>query len=159
MSAQTLLPRREAKTFRGHTMATEPLDILVVDDSRDCAESLAMILRMEGHCVRALYSGADAYTSFVMRVPDVAILDLEMPELDGFTLAKKMRVHALESVMLIALTGWGRTEDREATRRAGFDLHFVKPVHPRKLFAALTICGGRAAQPSWNGAEPPLDFP
>lgn len=140
-------------------MATGPLDILVVDDSRDCAESLAMILRMEGHRVRALYSGADAYISFVMRVPDVAILDLEMPELDGFTLAKKMRAHALENVMLIALTGWGRTEDREATRRAGFDLHFVKPVLPRKLFAALTICGDRPARPAWNGPEQPRDFP
>jgi CheY-like chemotaxis protein len=121
----------------------DSLHILVVDDSEDNAETLALMLRLEGHEVEAVYSGAEALTSFAAHAPDVALLDLDMPGLNGLAVARQMRASAHRPLTLVAITGWGRAEDREASRRAGFNLHYTKPVDPERLSAMLAACAGR----------------
>lgn len=132
--------------MRDQAKSLDPLHILVVDDSRDNAETLALMLRLEGHDVEAVYSGAEALTAFAAHAPDVALLDLDMPGLNGLAVARSMRANAHRPLTLIAVTGWGRTEDREASRRAGFNLHYTKPVDPERLSAALAACAGRTPE-------------
>jgi signal transduction histidine kinase/ActR/RegA family two-component response regulator len=106
--------------------------ILVVDDNRDFAASLAMILRDLGNEVRVEYDGArglDAAESFQ---PAVAFLDIGLPGIDGYELAKRIRA-AGSDALLIAVTGWGQAADRARSKAAGFDHHAVKPLEPREL--------------------------
>jgi PAS domain S-box-containing protein len=108
--------------------------VLVVDDSADAAESLALVLRLRGHDVRVAYDGASALELAAADPPDVALLDIGMPEMDGCELARRFRASpSLRNVVLAAVTGWGQAEDRRRTREAGFDRHFVKPVEAETL--------------------------
>lgn len=103
--------------------------ILIVDDNVDAAESLAMLLRLEGHKVQVAHGGAAALRLAEASPPEVAFLDLGMPLMSGHELAGKFREHpALRSVKLIAMTGWGQDEDRRRSKEAGFDHHMTKPV-------------------------------
>lgn len=103
--------------------------ILVVDDNRDAADSLAMLLEIGGHEVTAVYSASDALQRASELRPAVIVMDLGLPEIDGCEVARRMRGMAeLKGVRLLALTGHGRDEDRQRTRDAGFDHHLVKPV-------------------------------
>jgi PAS domain S-box-containing protein len=113
--------------------------VLVVDDNEDAAGSLATLLRLQGHDVRAAFSGREALEVVKNYVPDVALLDLGMPGMDGFELSGRLRQQpGCERVMLVALTGWGQVEDRRRTAAAGFDHHLVKPPDSRTLERLLT---------------------
>ncbi len=112
--------------------------ILVVDDNVDAADSLGIMLTYSGHDVRVVYSGRDALTTAGEFTPDAMILDLGMPEMDGYAVARAVRSDPLLSrTRLIALSGYGQIEDRRRTAAAGFDEHLVKPVIFDTLSAAL----------------------
>ncbi len=116
-----------------------PRRILVVDDNPDSANSLGMLLEFEGHEVESVYSSEDALERVESFKPDVVLLDIGLPGLDGYEVARRMRaLPGLERVRLVALTGYGQADDREKTRGAGFDGHFVKPVDFSLLRQALS---------------------
>jgi PAS domain S-box-containing protein len=111
---------------------------LVVDDNHDAAESLAMLLSLDGHEVEAVFSAEDALERTRTFRPQVMLLDIGLPGMDGYEVAR--RVRALDGgadVRLIALTGYGQSDDRQRALAAGFDEHLVKPVEPDKLAQAL----------------------
>jgi CheY-like chemotaxis protein len=108
--------------------------ILVVDDSHDAAESLAMLLQFEGHEIYTAHDGADAVRLAERVRPDVVLMDIGLPILNGYEAARRIRDQAWGAPMvMVAITGWGQDEDREQSRGAGFDLHLVKPVDHREL--------------------------
>ncbi|NYH20284.1 PAS domain-containing hybrid sensor histidine kinase/response regulator [Paraburkholderia bryophila] len=106
-----------------------PLRILLVDDNRDSADSLAMLLELKGHTVRIAYEGQQALDVAPRFAPHLAVIDLAMPKMDGFkTIAGLHAMPELGNTMFAAMTGFGHASDRERTREAGFDMHLVKPV-------------------------------
>jgi two-component system CheB/CheR fusion protein len=108
--------------------------VLVVDDNRDLAESLAMILRLWGHDVSVAYDGTQALELARSHLPDVVFLDIGLPRLDGFEVARQMRADPdLCRALIVAITGYGREEDRQRSREVGIDLHLTKPVDPWEL--------------------------
>jgi signal transduction histidine kinase len=112
--------------------------ILVVDDHHDAADSLATLLRLLGHEVRVAYDGAAGLEAARAFRPDVAVLDLGMPGMDGIELGSRLRRETeLRDILLIALTGYGRDDDRQRSRAAGFDAHLVKPVDVAALNTLL----------------------
>jgi signal transduction histidine kinase/CheY-like chemotaxis protein len=112
--------------------------VLVADDNEDAGESLAMLLRLDGHEVEVANNGTDAVALFDRSQPDVAVLDIGMPGLSGYEVAKRIRERpAGKDALLIAVTGWGQDADKEKARAAGFDHHFTKPVEPDALSALL----------------------
>ena len=112
--------------------------IVVVDDNVDAADSLGIMLSYSGHEVRVVYGGRDALATAKEFLPDTMILDLGMPEMDGYAVARAVRADPkLRETRLIALSGYGQLEDRRRTAEAGFDEHLVKPVVFETLNAAL----------------------
>jgi CheY-like chemotaxis protein len=104
--------------------------ILIVDDLVDAADSLARVLCRLGYEVRTVYDGASAVTAAEEFLPDAILLDLALPQFDGFQVAAQVRQRVrLQSVCLIALSGFGQAGDFEQTRAAGFDFHLIKPVN------------------------------
>ena len=127
-------------------MATPRSRILVVDDLRDSTDSLAMMLRAKGHDVRTAYDGYEAVEIALQYRPDVVILDIGMPRLNGYDAARMIQEQSGgDSPMLIALTGWGHDENRLRTKEAGLDHHLVKPVDPAVLTKLLAE--------RWEGAR------
>ena len=119
--------------------------VLVVDDNADAADSLALLLRLQGHEVRTTYDGEQAYDELARWRPDLALLDIGMPGLSGHALARRVRQQAWGAgLRLVALTGWGQAQDRERARESGFDDHLVKPADPRALEALLQAPAARA---------------
>ncbi len=109
--------------------AVRALRVLVVDDNADAAESLAMLLRLWGHDVAVAQDGPAALRTAAARPPEVALLDIGLPGMDGYELARLLRQQPGPGrAVLVALTGWGQEEDRRRAREAGFDHHLVKPV-------------------------------
>ena len=109
--------------------------ILVVDDNRDAADSLAMLLRIVGHDVHTVHDGQAAVDAAAVINPDVVVLDIGLPGINGYEAARQIRErHGRNGMVLIALTGWGQEEDRRRSTEVGFDAHLVKPVD----FAALS---------------------
>jgi PAS domain S-box-containing protein len=103
--------------------------VLIVDDNRDAADSLALLLELEGHEVRAVYSAQAAIEQARTFIPSVVLLDIGLPEMDGYEVARRMRaIPELKDVRLLAVTGYGQAEDRRRSRNAGFDAHLTKPV-------------------------------
>jgi len=103
--------------------------ILVVDDNLDSAESMAMMLKLSGHDVATAHDGIEALKLAQEFQPNVVLLDLGMPKLDGYEAARSIRQQSWgRGMMLVALTGWGQAEDKRRSREAGFDAHLVKPV-------------------------------
>src|SRR5690606_13152581 len=103
--------------------------VLIVDDNRDSADVLAKLLRSGGNEVTTAYEGWAALAAAERLKPDVVLLDLGMPTIDGYEVCRRIREQEWgRDILLVALTGWGRAEDRERTREAGFDEHLVKPV-------------------------------
>jgi len=112
--------------------------ILVVDDNEDAAKSLGTLLRLEGHDVRIAYSGPKALEIAQENAFDIALLDIGMPGMDGYQLARKIRTQpASEKMTLIAMTGYGQDDDRRRSHEAGFQFHLVKPVEPESLKKVL----------------------
>jgi len=106
-----------------------PRRVLVVDDNHDAAESLGMLLKMLGSEVHIVYNGPDALEALRTYQPDVVLLDIGMPGMDGHEVARRIRQQPeFQHVTIIALTGWGQEEDRRRSQKAGFDYHLIKPA-------------------------------
>jgi CheY-like chemotaxis protein len=106
-----------------------PLRVLVVDDVKDVADSLAMLLQLLGADVRVAYNGAAALAVLTGFKPHLALVDIGMPGMDGHETARQIRnLPQGRNLNLVALSGWGRDEDRRRSSEAGFDHHFVKPL-------------------------------
>jgi CheY-like chemotaxis protein len=108
--------------------------ILVVDDNKDAAESIGMMLRLRGDELRTVHDGRHAVEEAAAFRPEIILLDIGMPHINGYEIARRVRQQWWgKDVILIALTGWGQDEDKERASRAGFDYHFTKPVNPSDL--------------------------
>jgi CheY-like chemotaxis protein len=117
--------------------------ILLADDNRDAAESLAIILRLEGHEVELAQDGEVALERYAAHRPDVALLDIGMPKHDGYEVARQIRASvAGADVTLIAVTGWAQDSDKAQSKAAGFDHHLTKPIEPEKLIGLLSAPRG-----------------
>jgi CheY-like chemotaxis protein len=109
-----------------------------VDDNRDAAEALSLQVKTMGAQVRTALSASDALGIGPDFLPDVVLLDLGMPDVDGFEAARQIRQTAWgRRVHLVALTGWGQDKDRQRTKQAGFDRHLTKPAEPAELESVL----------------------
>ncbi|HEY3783729.1 MAG TPA: response regulator [Steroidobacteraceae bacterium] len=123
-----------------------PQRVLIVDDNEDAAESMALVLKLEGHETDFVYSAADALMHAASFRPDVVLLDIGLPGMNGYQVAQQMReLPGLKHVRLVAVTGYGRSEDRLRAREAGFDAHLVKPVDYAVLEKALRPNQARGA--------------
>ncbi len=112
--------------------------MLVVDDNEDAAQTLAVLLRMEGQDVRVAFNGPSAIEMAEQFLPHVVLLDIGMPRMDGYEVARRLRsLPQLKDVVLVAQTGWGQDEDRRRSQEAGFDGHLVKPTDPTELRSLL----------------------
>ncbi len=112
-----------------HSERSASFRVLVVDDNRDAADSMAFLLNRLGNQVHTAYGGAEALQAFPTFCPDVVVLDLAMPGLDGHEVARRIRsMKNGDSVLIIALTGFSSREDKRLSRDAGIDHHSVKPV-------------------------------
>jgi signal transduction histidine kinase len=124
--------------------------ILVADDNNDALESLATLLQLSGHEVYTAANGAVALESAEQHRPEVALLDIGMPKLDGYEVARRIRAQPWgQRITLVALTGWGQDSDRRRSQEAGFDSHLVKPLDLDKLtelLAALPSAGAGGAR-------------
>jgi len=107
--------------------------VLVVDDNEDAADSLAMLLSAYGDAVRIAYDGEQAIELEAAFVPDVVLLDIGLPKVSGYDVARHIRAARGSIPLIVAITGWGQQEDRERARQAGFDHHFTKPVDLDRL--------------------------
>jgi CheY-like chemotaxis protein len=114
-----------------------------VDDNQDSARTMALLLRKMGHVVETAFDGRTAVDTVSAFEPDIVLLDIGMPEIDGYEAARRIRaLGRARPVTLVALTGWGQADDRRRSREAGFDRHLVKPVGRADLDALFG-----AAQP------------
>ena len=120
--------------------------VLVVDDNRDAAESLEMLLEFEGHEIYRAYDGADAVKTAERVRPDVILMDIGLPIVNGYEACRRIRAHAWgEAIVMVAITGWAQEDDREQSRAAGFDLHLVKPFDHAELLRVVALAGPRAS--------------
>src|SRR4051812_134995 len=130
--------------------------VLVVDDNLDAAESTAAFLRLEGHEVKTVGDGTEALASVPVFAPHVIVLDIGLPGLDGYAVARQLRERGdTNHILLIAMTGYGQREDRERAMTAGFDYHFVKPTNPGQIQRAIEQGrhAGDAADAAQRGAH------
>jgi CheY-like chemotaxis protein len=112
--------------------------IVVIDDNKNQAQSLKKLLEAIGHDVRVAYDGSAAMKLLANFVPDFALVDIGLPKISGYELAQWMREQSqFRNVILIAQTGWGREQDRNHARDAGFDHHLVKPIDHQRLLQIL----------------------
>jgi PAS domain S-box-containing protein len=127
------------------------LSILVIDDNVDAASLLAAFLRSLKHQVREAHSGPEALELFRQQTPQLVLLDIGMPNMDGHEVARQIRaLPGGDKTYIVAVTGWGKAEDRERSRSAGIDMHLVKPVEAKQLVELLATGLTRSAQPG-NG--------
>jgi signal transduction histidine kinase/ActR/RegA family two-component response regulator len=149
--AAVATPRRHASANVG----SRDVRVLVVDDNVDAADSLAIMLRLDGYEARVEYSGEDALRTAEDFDPDVVVCDIGLPLMDGHEIAKRLRADPRRaSTVLVAVTGWGSEEDKQRTQRAGFDFHLVKPVGLDSVQEILgRLAAGRAAT-SGRGQRP-----
>jgi signal transduction histidine kinase/ActR/RegA family two-component response regulator len=132
-------PAAAAEAEPPHARVPAKRRILVVDDNRDAAETLALMLRLEGNEVTTVFDGESAIAATAEFRPDVVLMDLGMPKVDGYEAARAIRRdRKAPEVVLIALTGWGGDVDRRLSQEAGFDRHLVKPVVPTELLEILS---------------------
>jgi signal transduction histidine kinase/DNA-binding response OmpR family regulator len=122
----------------GEATARTACRVLVVDDNRDAAEATKVLLELGGHSVKMVGTGAEALASAPVFAPDVVLLDIGLPEMDGYAVARRLReLTSTRASCLIALTGYGQPADRERARDAGFDHHLTKPADPDALLALV----------------------
>lgn len=121
------------------TPTTQRFRILVVDDNHDSALSLAMMLSIMGHDTRTAHDGESAVATAESFLPDVVLLDIGLPKLNGYEVAQRIREKPWgKSMFLIAVTGWGQEEDRQRSSEVGLNVHMVKPVEPAALERLLS---------------------
>ena len=125
---------------------TSSLRILIVDDNRDSADSLSMLLQLAGNITRTAYDGQEGVDAAAQFQPDVVLLDIGLPKLNGYEACQRIRDATNgKDIILIAVTGWGQPEDRRRSHDAGFDHHIVKPVDPDVLMKLLSESVSAAA--------------
>ena len=125
---ETPQPPRPEPTFDQATITTARR-ILVVDDNRDSATSLAMLLKLTGHNTHLAFDGLEAVEAAATFKPEVILLDIGLPKLNGYEACRRIREQSWgKGILLVALTGWGQEEDRQKSKEAGFNAHLVKPV-------------------------------
>jgi signal transduction histidine kinase/ActR/RegA family two-component response regulator len=135
--ARAAAPAGAAKSAE-HSGTNGKTRILVADDNRDAAESMVLMLRLRGHDARAAHDGEQALEVARAFRPQVALLDIGMPRLNGYDVARRIREEPWGAgVLLVALTGWGQAEDKRRAVEAGFDRHYTKPVNPEDLMALI----------------------
>jgi CheY-like chemotaxis protein/two-component sensor histidine kinase len=140
-------PAGTAPVEGSRAKSQEKFRILVVDDNRVSTDTLATLLRYDGHEVQTAYDGVEGVEAFGSFHPDVIVLDIGMPRLNGYDAARQIRERALgKSVVLIALTGWAQESDRSQSQKSGFDHHLIKPVDPESL---LDLIAGLKCAPVW----------
>ena len=123
-----------ASTAPTLTPSKQGFRILVVDDNHDSALSLAMMLSIMGHETRTAHDGESAVVTAESFLPEVVLLDIGLPKLNGYEVAQRIREQAWgASMFLIAVTGWGQEEDRQRSSEVGLNVHMVKPVEPAAL--------------------------
>jgi DNA-binding response OmpR family regulator len=122
--------------------------VLVVDDNEDAADSLATLLDVLGYDVCVAYDGPDAITAADAFQPEVALLDIGLPRLSGYDIARHVRGKRGGEVLLVAITGWGQEDDRRKAKEAGFDHHFTKPADFEALLALIADELARREAPS-----------
>ena len=139
------VPQQDRASGRPATSDGSPSRrILVVDDNVDAADALAMLLRLSGHQAVTAFDGVEALGRAAEFQPDIVLLDIGMPRLDGYGTARAMRAEPWgRDLTLVALTGWGQPKDRDRTVEAGFDAHLVKPVATEKLMEIIRTQTGR----------------
>jgi CheY-like chemotaxis protein len=116
---------------------TSGLRMLVADDNRDAASTLAMLLQLHGHTVQLAFDGEQALAIFEREAPQICLLDIGMPQRDGYSVARAIRRSAGAQPLLVAVTGWGQTHDRQRALDAGFDHHLSKPVLIERLLELM----------------------
>jgi PAS domain S-box-containing protein len=126
-----------AVATRSTQVAPVPKRVLVVDDNADAANTLQLLLQSLGHETRVAYSGAEALAAADEFIPDVVLLDIGMPGMSGYEVARHLRTLKERRIKIVAITGWGTATDRERSSEAGFDLHLVKPVDESELRRVL----------------------
>jgi signal transduction histidine kinase len=132
------IARPEAAGHADQTITSSRRRVLIVDDNADAANALAMLLEIAGHEAEVAFTAQEALDKVSAFQPDVALLDIGLPSMDGYELARCLRANPrLDGTRLVALTGYGQVEDRHKTRQAGFDDHLVKPADLRQLERAL----------------------
>jgi PAS domain S-box-containing protein len=148
---QTEQPSEASKVEQTVRRPAAPRRVLVVDDNVDAAESLAMLLRIDGHEVRPVYDGTAALEAARTFRPEVILLDIGLPGISGYEVARRLRREpGLEKAFLVALTGYGQDDDRIQSQEAGFDTHLVKPADPtalQELLATSETPGRKGARP------------
>ncbi|MEP7124919.1 MAG: response regulator [Byssovorax sp.] len=117
--------------------AAHGLRILVVDDNVDAAETMAMLVELQGHEARIAHDGREAVSIALAERPDVVLLDIGLPRQNGYEACKAMRQGGLTTALIVATTGYGQEEARRLSREAGFDAHHVKPVSLSTLHEIL----------------------
>jgi CheY-like chemotaxis protein/two-component sensor histidine kinase len=130
----TIAPSAPIAAPEASTTSASPLRVLVVDDNRDAAEMLAAVLEMDRHVVELAYDGPSAIAEAEAFRPDMVLLDIGLPLMNGFDVCQQIRrTEWGKRMKLVALTGWGQESDRARSAAAGFDAHLVKPVDHRAL--------------------------
>jgi CheY-like chemotaxis protein len=143
------LPLARHAAANGTPRAARPLPrvrrrILVVDDNRDAARALATMLELEGHDVRLAFDGKQALELAEQHRPEAILMDLGMPNMNGYEAARRLRrAEWGRAALLVAVTGWGQQADRAASERSGFDHHLVKPVDPAAVQCLVTTLDRR----------------
>jgi CheY-like chemotaxis protein len=133
------------------TAVFHPLRILVIEDNPDGRETLRVLLELLGHQVKVASDGLEGVALALSWGPDVALVDIGLPRLDGYEVARRLRAALGRRIFLIAQTGYGRPEDRRQGLAAGFDVHLVKPLWLEDLCHWLTVAAGRVAVPPDSG--------
>jgi len=133
------------------TVRVVPRRVLVVEDNHDAAELMALLLEFQGHQVRRAHDGVEALRLADVFRPEVMLLDIGLPQLDGYEVAQRIRAMPGPQPVLVALTGWGRDSDLRRSEAAGFDAHLVKPIDPDTLTTLLADLSRRASETAGGG--------
>ena len=136
---------------------SKPLRIVVVDDSHDAADSTAEMLSLMGYEIAVAYSGQEALQHCSKFSPDMMLIDIGMPEMNGNQLAELIRGHeGCRETFLIAISGYHDENHKQLSKKAGFDLYLIKPVDPRELLATLEAQSKRVRQHGTRAEPGPL---
>lgn len=145
-----------APAEKGPPTSPRPSTILLADDNRDAVETLAEILRLDHHQVHTALEGRTALALAREHRPDIVLLDISMPELDGYTLCQRLRREPWAAgLVIVALSGYGSPQDLERGRIAGFDRYFTKPADPGELLDYLNRCAAHAQAGTGRNASRP----
>ncbi|MCE9528037.1 MAG: response regulator [Planctomycetales bacterium] len=131
------------------------LEILVVDDNRDAADTLALLIKCAGHQVRVAYDGPSALLTAQTQKPDVVLLDIGLPKIDGYNVASRLREQPeTKDATIIAVTGYGTDGDKARARGAGFDFHVLKPASVKDLLALISGTSPKSARDLPQESQP-----